>query len=63
MVVVVVAPSGGTVVVGGSVVVVVVVVVAPGGAMWAARMRTIGLEILSTVSLNELAHEDPVATR
>ena len=60
MVVVVVAPSGGTVVVGGSV---VVVVVAPGGAMWAARILTIGLAITSPVSLNELAHEDPVATR
>jgi hypothetical protein len=56
VVVVVVASSGGTVVV-------VVVVVAPGGAIWAARILTIGLEITSPVSLNEPVHDDPVATR
>ena len=64
---VVVVVVGGTVVVvvvvGGTVVVVVVVVVAPGGAIWAARMRTIGLAITSPVSLKEPVQDDPVATR
>jgi len=67
---VVVAPSGCSVVGGGVVVVVVgdgvvvvVVVVAPGGAMWAARILTIGLAITSPVSLKEPVQDEPVATR
>ena len=58
---------GGTVVVVvvvvGTVVVVVVVVVTTSGAMWAARILTIGLEITSPVSLKEPVQDDPVATR
>ena len=45
------------------VVVDVVVVVAPGGAICAALIRAMGLEITIPVLVNGPAHDCPVATR